>query len=434
MTQFKALFSALPQLHRRLLCSFAGLLLVALLLPSEDAYADRNHRLPGELELNHRYQLPFEVQLAPQAQSQATEPKWKTLYVAAGDSLAKLFQRAGLSAQALHKLMQNPDIEAQMTDLMPGDSLKLQQNSQGELTKLVYPMSVTETLVIERTAKGFSATKQVKQIETRVNFATARIHSNFWSAGVDADLSPNLIMELANIFGWDIDFALDLRKGDQFSILYEEQYLEGEYLKDGKILAAEFVNQGEVFRAIRYNDGSYYAPDGHAMRKAFLRAPVNFKYISSNFNPRRLHPVTGKVRAHRGIDYVAKRGTPIMASGDGKVIKAAYNRFNGNYVFIQHGSKYVTKYLHLNKRKVKVGQRVKQGQIIGTMGATGRVTGTHLHYEFLVNGVHRNPRTVTLPESKPIAKKQRRQYQLHAAKIQEKLEARQRIMLAMNHG
>lgn len=143
------------------------------------------------------------------------------------------------------------------------------------------------------------------------------------------------------------------------------------------------------------------------MRKAFLRSPVNFRYVSSNFNPRRLHPVTGAVKAHRGTDYVAPVGTPIWAAGDGVVMKSAYNKFNGNYVFIRHSSTYITKYLHLTKRKVKTGQRVKQGQTIGTLGGTGRVTGPHLHYEFLVNGVHKNPRTVKLPQSKSLTGKEK---------------------------
>jgi len=426
------LFSALPQLHRRLLLSFAGLLLLALLWPSDDAYANRSHRLPGELQLHHRYSLPLAID-SKTSELPAAEPDWLTLYVAPGDSLAKLFKRAGFSPQELHRLMQDPQIEQQLIKLMPGDSLKLARNADGRLAQLVYPISATETLIIKRDGERFVADKQNKQVETRLEFASAAINSNFWNAGQSAGLSPNLIMELANIFGWDIDFALDIRKGDQFSILYEQQYLDGEYLQDGKIVAAEFINQDEVFRAIRYSDGNYYAPDGHAMRKAFLRAPVNFKYISSNFNPRRLHPVTGKVRAHRGIDYVAKKGTPIMAAGDGRVTKSGYNRLNGNYVFIQHGNKYQTKYLHLSKRRVKVGQRVKQGQVIGNMGATGRVTGTHLHYEFLVNGVHRNPRTVKLPDSQPIAKQKRSHYLNHAARVQTRLETRQRIMLAMHY-
>ena len=167
------------------------------------------------------------------------------------------------------------------------------------------------------------------------------------------------------------------------------------------------------------------------MKKAFLRAPVNFKYISSRFNPRRKHPVTGRVKAHRGIDYAAPTGTPVVSAGNGKVIKAGYSRFNGNYVFVQHGTKYVTKYLHLHKKKVKKGQKVKQGQLIGTVGATGQVTGAHLHYEFLVNGVHRNPRTVKLPKSQSLPKSQLAKFKPIADDYLAKLSRSRELQLSM---
>lgn len=163
-----------------------------------------------------------------------------------------------------------------------------------------------------------------------------------------------------------------------------------------------------------------------------MRAPVNFKYVSSSFNPRRKHPVTGKIKAHRGIDYAAKTGTPVMASGNGKVIRAGYSKYNGNYVFMQHGNTYVTKYLHLHKRKVKRGQRVKQGQVIGTVGATGRVTGPHLHYEFLVNGVHRNPRTVKLPKAESLPKTALKRFKPIAEQYLARIEKNKALMLAMN--
>jgi murein DD-endopeptidase MepM/ murein hydrolase activator NlpD len=188
-------------------------------------------------------------------------------------------------------------------------------------------------------------------------------------------------------------------------MIYEKKYIEGEYIGTGNILAAEFVNQNELFQAVRFTDDEYYTPDGKSMRKTFLRAPVSFKYISSNFKRKRFHPVQKRWKAHRGVDYAAKTGTPVVAAGNGKVTHSAYNKYNGHYVFIQHGNGIVTKYFHFSKRAVKKGQRVKQGQLIGKVGATGLAAGPHLHYEFLLNGVHRNPRTVKLPDAKPIAKK-----------------------------
>jgi murein DD-endopeptidase MepM/ murein hydrolase activator NlpD len=244
-------------------------------------------------------------------------------------------------------------------------------------------------------------------------------------------MTANQIMQLSTVFGWDIDFALDLREGDSFAIIYEQEYAEGEFLRNGNILAAEFVNQDERYTAIRYTDGNYYSENGTSMRKAFLRSPVDFKYVSSNFNPKRLHPVTGQVKAHRGVDYVAAIGTPIKAAGSGRVIEAGYNQFNGNYVFIKHNDTYTTKYLHLTKRNVSKGSSVKQGQIIGTLGKTGRVTGAHLHYEFIVNGVHRNPRTITLPKAESIARKEKNQFDALSQQLMTTLSQNKQTQLAM---
>lgn len=228
-------------------------------------------------------------------------------------------------------------------------------------------------------------------------------------AGQEAGLSQNLIMELANIFGGVIDFVQDPRQGDTIHLVYEELYLDGEKYGDGNIVAASFTNQGKTYNAFRYvdtnGDVNYYNEEGVSMRKAFLLAPVDFTRISSNFNLKRLHPIYKTTRPHRGTDYAAPTGTPVYAAGDGRVIKAGYTRANGNYVFIQHGSRYVTRYLHLNKRKVKQGQKVVQSQVIGTVGSTGAATGPHLHYEFLMDGVHRDPRKIhkQLPKAKTLA-------------------------------
>ena len=217
-------------------------------------------------------------------------------------------------------------------------------------------------------------------------------------------------MELANIFGWDIDFALDIRAGDHFTVIYEERFLNGEKIGNGPILAAEFVNQGRSYKAIRYSDAGnrsdYYSPTGLSMRKAFLRTPVDFRRISSRFGKRK-HPILNRMRMHTGVDYAASRGTPIRAAGDGKVIHKGRKGGYGRTVIIQHGGRYSTLYAHMNsyRRGVYTGKRVKQGQIIGYVGSSGRATGPHLHYEFRVNGVHRNPLTVKLPSAKPINSK-----------------------------
>ncbi|MDP5039696.1 MAG: peptidoglycan DD-metalloendopeptidase family protein, partial [Paraglaciecola sp.] len=223
-----------------------------------------------------------------------------------------------------------------------------------------------------------------------------------------------------------------LRAGDSFYVLYEEHFIDGEYIENGDIVAAQFVNQGETYTAIRHSDGNFYTPDGRSLRKSFLRAPVNFKYISSNFNPNRFHPIQKRYKPHNGIDYRAAKGTPVVAAGDGKVIEAGYNRFNGNYVFIQHGENYTTKYLHFSKSAVKNGAKVKQGQVIGYVGATGMAEAPHLHYEFLVDGVHRNPRTVALPKAQPIDKAEAKAFASISAQRLTQLNNNKRIMLAMN--
>ena len=235
-------------------------------------------------------------------------------------------------------------------------------------------------------------------------------------------------MELAGIFGWDVDFALDIREGDQFAVLYEQLYLDGERIGTGNILAAEFTNQGKIHRAVRYTDPQghtdYYAPDGHSMRKTFLRTPVAFSRISSRFNLARKHPILNRIRAHKGVDYAASRGTPITATGNGKIDWLGKKGGYGNTIVIQHGSKYSTLYAHLNSygRGLKKGSRVRQGQIIGYVGSSGLASGPHLHYEFRVDGVHRNPLTVKLPNAAPLPAKYRDQFKLASSNLLAQLE------------
>ena len=232
-------------------------------------------------------------------------------------------------------------------------------------------------------------------------------------------------MELANIFGWDIDFALDIRKQDQFALIYEEKYLDDALIGEGQILAAQFTNRGEVFNAIRHSDGNYYSPKGYSMRKAFLRSPVDFFRISSKYNLKRKHPVLKTIRPHRGVDYAAATGTPIKASGDGKVIWLGTKGGYGRTIILQHAGIYTTLYAHMSKynSKVKKGSRVKQGQIIGYIGSSGLVTGPHLHYEFRVNGVHKNPLKVKFPNVKPLNKEQMEDFKPVANTILAQLEA-----------
>ncbi|MDO6763634.1 peptidoglycan DD-metalloendopeptidase family protein [Agarivorans sp. 1_MG-2023] len=387
----------------------------------------------NELHLGVRYPLELAIESDQTPLEQEHFYTLKRQTVKSGDSMALIFSRVGLSARTLHNIDQLGGEARKLRTVHPGDTLDFYLDDNDQLIELHYPQSKYQTLIIERDSQDqFSARIDTQELETRTNFARGTINSSFWNAGISAELSQGQIMDLAAVFGWDIDFALDIRKNDSFMVLFEELYVDGQYAGNGDIIAAEFINQGDVFRAVRHDDGNYYTPEGRPMRKAFLRAPVNFKYISSSFNPRRLHPVTGRVRAHNGIDYAAKVGTPVQAAGDGRVTKSGYSKYNGNYVFIQHSSAYVTKYLHLHKRYVKTGQRVKQGKKIGTVGATGRVTGPHLHYEFLVHGVHKNPRTVKLPTSTPLKGEQKQRFMPIAKARIEQLDNTKRVLLAMN--
>ena len=331
--------------------------------------------------------------------------------VRAGDSMALIFARRNFSARALYALTQTAHGET-LAGIFPGAKLTFETKND-QLTVLTYQPGPLERVVFSREQDGsFSSEEIFTKPEKVLTYKHGIINSSLFSTSQAIGLPDNLTMQLAQIFQWDVDFVLDIRPGDEFFALVEEQHLDGEFIGFGDILSARFVNQGRTFTAVRYTteDGvsGYFNATGRSMRKAFLRAPVEFSRISSSFNLRRKHPLYKTVRPHRGIDYAAPPGTPILAAGDGRVEIASRTKPNGNYVVIKHGEQFVTKYLHLSKfaRGVKSGKRVNQGQIIGYVGSTGYATGPHLHYEFLVNGVHQNPRTVSLPQAKPVARKE----------------------------
>jgi murein DD-endopeptidase MepM/ murein hydrolase activator NlpD len=404
-----SIFARLPTLHRVLIAFFSALIVVALFfLPTPNELGKEQRKL----EVGRHYNLSIKAQALAPGKNVAPSAvlHWEKYRVEEGESAGLLFQRIGLSSTVLYQLTEsNGDIDYQLTHLRPKDLLYFGLDDDNQLIQLKRVLSPYETFVITKANNGgYTSTIDKKDVQYQYNYAEAVINSNFWNAATKAGLTANQTMELANIFGWDVDFALDIREGDGFKILYQEKVVEGEVVERGDIIAAMFSNQGSTFTAILDDEtGNFYDQNGRAMKKAFLRSPLDFRRVSSNFNPNRLHPVTGQRKAHRGTDYVAPVGTPIWAAGDGVVLKSSYNQFNGNYVFIKHSDTYVTKYLHLTRRMVKTGQRVKQGQTIGTLGGTGRVTGPHLHYEFLVNGVHKNPRTVELPQSKSLTGKAR---------------------------
>lgn len=343
------------------------------------------------------------------------ERDWQTQTVRNGDNLTRLFQRVNLGSSDVHAVIDsNPEAKSQLARIRPGQEIHFGFDSEGTLQELRYQRSPLEQLTVKREENGFKASLEAREPEVMTVYREGVITSSLFSSGANAEMPHQIILDLAGIFGWDIDFALDIRQGDYFTITYEEKLVDGERVGTGAILAATFSNQNKLYRAVRYVDSEgearYYTPDGMGMRRAFLRTPVDFTRISSNFNMRRLHPVTKTVRPHRGVDYAAPTGTPVYAAGDGRVIASGYTSTNGNYVVIQHGERFTTKYLHLNQRSIKTGDRVAQGKQIGTVGATGLATGPHLHYEFLVDGVHKDPRTVQLPEAIPIEGQERTRF------------------------
>ena len=366
----------------------------------------------------------------------APEPEFETLMleVKSGDTLDKLFRRHELDLGNLSTIARLDEAKAQLRKIQPGDVFEI-THDEGQLVSMYSVLDLTSALHVERADTGFVARIVERPIEKQKRMAYGVIETSLYESGADAGMSDKLIMNVAGICAWDVDFVLDIRSGDNFHIQWKEIWQDGEFVTDGEIIAAEFNNNGRTNRAVRFVDDSgrsdYFTPDGHSVRKAFLRSPVDFR-VSSSFNPNRLHPVLKTVRPHRGVDYAAPSGTPIKASGDGKVIFRGVKNGYGNVVILQHGGNITTLYAHMSRfvGKVRNGTRVRQGQTIGYVGATGMVTGAHLHYEYRINGVHRNPRTVALPQAAPIADKYRQKFLAASRPILEELEDFKRTQLA----
>ena len=328
------------------------------------------------------------------------------LTVARGDTLESLFKHHGLSLADLADLVALQDVGRGLQHVKPGDRLVIAHDGD-QVLALRRELDDVRLLTIARNGDRFVPSTLEREIEMRPIGAHGVVRSSLFEAGQQAGVSDKLIMDLAGIFEWDIDFIQDVREGDEFTVLYEEIWRDGVKLRNGDIVAAEFVNQGKAYRAAKYRDpggrSNYYTPDGHSLRKAFIRAPLNFTRISSNFDPSRRHPILNTIRAHQGVDYAAPIGTPIRAAGDGKVLFRGVQGGYGNVIILQHGGNITTLYGHMSKfANVRVGGRVAQGEVIGYVGQSGLATGPHLHYEYRINGVHRNPRTVSLPPADPI--------------------------------
>ncbi|MGH1538374.1 MAG: peptidoglycan DD-metalloendopeptidase family protein [Gammaproteobacteria bacterium] len=338
-----------------------------------------------------------------------------TVVVKSGDTLSSIFSNLDIH-QELTRILNLGKQAKPFKKIYPGQKLHFTFGDDG-IDKLELEKSITKSLVLYKDNESFIVEEANRELDKISQVATGTINQSLFLAGQDAGMSDSLIMGLAAIFGWDVDFALDIRQGDSFTVMYEELFLEGEKVGDGNIIAAEFINNKHTYRAYRYTDSNgkteFYSPDGKSMRKPFMRTPVDLARISSHFNLRRKHPVLNKIRAHKGVDYAAATGTAIKATGDGKVVHRGRKGGYGNTIILRHGNTYTTLYAHMSKyaRKTGVGSRVKQGQIIGYIGSTGLATGPHLHYEFRVNGVHRNPLKVKLPSAHPLPDSEMNRFQ-----------------------
>ncbi|WP_110951638.1 peptidoglycan DD-metalloendopeptidase family protein [Pseudomonas bohemica] len=368
--------------------------------------------------------------------SAAASPTHREVVVSKGDTLSTLFEKVGLPPAAVHEVIASDKQAKQFSHLKNGQILQFELSSEGKLKQLHSKLTDMESISLSRTDKGYTFTRDVNKPNVRTAYVHGIISNSLSQSAQRAGLSHSMTMDMANIFGYDVDFAQDIRKGDEFDVVYEQKVVNGKTVGTGNILSARFTNRGKTYTAVRYTNKqgntNYYTADGNSMRKAFIRTPVEYARISSLFSMGRKHPILNKIRAHKGIDYAAPRGTPIKATGDGKVILAGRRGGYGNTVIIQHGETYRTLYGHMQgfAKGIQNGSNVKQGQVIGYIGTTGLSTGPHVHYEFQVNGVHVDPLGQKLPMADPIAKSEKQRFMQESQPLMARMDQEKATMLA----
>jgi murein DD-endopeptidase MepM/ murein hydrolase activator NlpD len=345
-----------------------------------------------------------------------------------GDTVAALFDRLGLrDPKALDFLKADASGRMIFRQLVPGRIIQAESSADGELVALRYFVNTSSMLEVARSAEGLKARQRAVAEAPRVVYKTATIRTSLFAATDAAGIPDAIAMQIARVFATDIDFHSDLRKGDRFSVIYEMIYEAGELVAPGRILAAQFVNDGRVYHAVLFRDDEgadgYYSLDGSNRAKAFLRSPVEFSRVSSGFGTR-FHPIFKNWRAHTGVDFAAPRGTRVLATADGTVVAAGARGGYGNAIEIRHGGGINTLYAHLSgfAAGVRAGARVHQGQPVGFVGATGYATGPHLHYEFKVAGIHQDPLRVALPKAEPVPSHLRQGFLAVAGDSRAKLE------------
>lgn len=340
-----------------------------------------------------------------------------------GDTLPAFLARLGMGQAHIDQLAR---VRA-MQQLRPGTAVGAEVSAEGELLSLSYLTGRDTLLEIQSDDEGYKVREQRAPLETLVTMKSAVVRSSLFAAADAANIPDSVAIQVAEIFGGDLDFHRDLRKGDRFSVVYELHYVNGRPVRAGRVLAGEFVNQGRTFRAVHFigsdGKGGYYAPDGKNLRKAFLRSPLEFSRVSSGFGMRR-HPIVNTWRAHKGVDYAAPVGTRVRAVGDAVVDFAGEKGGYGKVVILRHHGQYATLYAHLSRLApgMRRGQRVGQGDTIGFVGQTGWATGPHLHYEFRIGGEARNPQAIAMPAALPVAAHELSAFRGHAAPLVARLD------------
>lgn len=363
----------------------------------------------------------------------------REIVIERGDTLGSLLAKLDIDATEIERFLRHDKNAAAFArQLVPGKSFTARVDVDGELESLVFPLNGenSNALVVQRIPEGFIAKTEALPLARRISLKSATIRHSLFGATDEAGIPDAIAMQLVDIFGGDIDFHRDLRKGDRFTVVYETTDYLGKPVGNPRILAAEFVNDGKMLRAYWYQPaqgaGGYYTENGLSMKKAFLRSPLEFSRITSGFSSARYHPVLQEIRAHRGIDYAAPIGTRVKATGDGVIDFVGVQGGYGKVIMIRHPGNRTTVYGHLSgfATGVRKGSRVSQGEVIGYVGATGLATGPHLHYEFRVEGVHRNPLTIALPDATPLSADQLPAFKTAAAEMARQLDAARSIQVA----
>lgn len=373
--------------------------------------------------------LETEEDSVQNANNESEHDGWHEHTIKSGESLSSIFNSLSLGQPLLVRINAATPKEYSLKKVKPGQTIKVKRDAEGALEELVWVKSPVESMRLSPKGDSFSFEKVTQALERRQHQVSGAIQSSLFLDAQKQGLSDKTIMTLMDIFKWDVDFALGLKKGDRFSLVYDEYYLDGKKYSNGNVLAAEFVNKGKSYRAVRYEDGNgkvdYFTPEGKSMRKAFIMTPLNFTRISSNFTPDRWHPVLQKWRAHKGVDYAAPVGTSVKAAADGKIVYSGWQGGYGNVVIIEHGKQHSTVYGHLSKfaANAKVGGHVNQGEVIGFVGQTGLASGPHLHYEVRVAGKQVDPvKVASLGVTREVPKQDAKQFKTRAQQLFSQLE------------